>query len=327
MLAVFVLPSNILRCIITAMNETKPKTTPRDFFLNLLSIVTLYFSATSLGILVVQFINILVPDVLDKVGYGGDPYMAMRFPVASLLVVFPVYVWSARFLEKEHAKTPEKKGVAIHKWLVYLTLFIAALVIIGDLVALVLRFLDGEVTTRFVLKVVAILLIAASVFYYYLAGLRDKKNNFLKFFKFGIVTLVGIVVLSSFFVAGSPAEQKDRRLDSRRVEDLQFIQSEVTYYWQGKNALPENLSLVNDDLRGVRVPVDPETGESYSYRVVEDKVFEICATFLTDSSEYLTEPAYYPYESGSWGHGTGEVCFERTIDPDLHGDRSKPLPL
>src|SRR3990167_5166225 len=101
MLAVFVLPSNILRCIITAMNETKPKTTPRDFFLNLLSIVTLYFSAISLSILLVQYVNIFVPDVLDKIGYGGDPYSAMRFPVASLFVVFPVYVWTARFLERE----------------------------------------------------------------------------------------------------------------------------------------------------------------------------------------------------------------------------------
>ena len=101
------------------MDNNKPKTTPRDFFLNLLSIVTLYFSAISLSILLVQYVNIFVPDVLDKIGYGGDPYSAMRFPVASLFVVFPVYVWTARFLEREHAKTPEKKSIAIHKWLIH----------------------------------------------------------------------------------------------------------------------------------------------------------------------------------------------------------------
>ncbi len=314
-------------CIIMVMNDNKPKTTPRDFFLNLLSIVTLYFSATSFGILLVQYVNIFVPDVLDKIGYGGDPYSAMRFPVASLFVVFPVYVFSARFLEKEHVKTPEKKSIAIHKWLVYLTLFIAALVIIGDLVALVLKFLDGEITTRFILKVFAILLIAGSIFYYYLAGLRDRKSKFISAFKYGVMSVVAASVLASFFVIGSPAAQKERRIDTRRVEDLRLIQSEVAYYWQNKKALPESISLLNDDLRGVSVPVDPETGEAYKYRVVRDEVFELCAKFSTDSSLYVTESAYYPYESGNWDHGVGEVCFERTIDPDFYSNTAKTLPL
>lgn len=314
-------------CIIMVMNELKPKTTPRDFFINLLSIVTLYFSATSLGILAVQYINILVPDVLDRVGYAIDPYAAMKFPIASLFVVFPVYVLTARFLEKEHSKNPEKKNISIHKWLVYLTLFIAALVIIGDLVALVLRFLDGEITTRFVLKVFAILLIAGSVFYYYMAGLRDKKGRFVSGFKYGVVAVVAFAVLSSFFVVGSPGAQKDRRLDIRRVEDLRTIQYEVSYYWQNKKALPTDLSVLNDPLRGVVVPVDPETGKAYKYKTLENEVFELCATFSTDSNEYVTEPAYYPYEGGNWDHGTGEVCFERTIDPDFYRNESKPLPL
>ncbi len=309
------------------MDNNKPKTTPRDFFLNLLSIVTLYFSAISLSILLIQYVNIFVPDVLDKIGYGGDPYSAMRFPVASLFVVFPVYVWTARFLEREHAKTPEKKSIAIHKWLVYLTLFIAALVIIGDLVALVLKFLDGEITTRFVLKVFAVLLIAGAIFYYYLAGLRDKKSAFISAFKYGVVSVVAVAVLSSFFVIGSPSEQKDRRLDTRRVEDLRVIQSEVAYYWQNKQTLPADLNELNDPLRGVNIPSDPSTGVLYPYRAIDDMTFEVCATFTTDSSVYVTEPAYYPYEGGDWGHGVGEVCFERTIDPDFYKDATRPLPL
>ena len=303
------------------MDENKPKSTPRDFFLNLLSTVALYFSATSFGILIFQYINILVPDVLDKVGYGGDPYTAMRFPVASLFILFPVYVWSAWFLEKEFKKFPERREVSIRRWLVYLTLFVAALAIIGDLVALVYTFLNGEVSARFALKVLTILLIAGSVFYYYLSSLRKMENKFLKIFVYGVIAVVSVSVIASFVVAGSPSAQKDRRLDERRVSDLANIQNEVVNFWVSKGALPANLSDLSDDVRGVIVPTDPETeetGASYTYRILSDLSFELCATFSSDSVGRLVETPYYPYIGGNWDHRIGEVCFERTIDPDFY---------
>jgi len=316
-----------LRCIIIVMAKSKPKSTPRDFFLNLLSIVALYFSATSFGFLVFQYVNIFVPDVLDAVKYAGDTYGVIRFPVASLFIIFPVYVWTAWFLEKEHKKNPEKKEIAIHRWLVYLTLFVAALAIIGDLVALVFTFLNGEITTRFVLKVLTILLIAGSIFYYYLSGLRGGRDEFMKFFKYGVISVVSVAVLASFFVVGSPSEQKNRRLDDRRVSDLQYIQSEIVSFWQGKDRLPDELSELEDDLRGVVVPTDPETGEGYVYNILGDESFELCATFSTDSEGRTSEAFYYPYGSGNWDHGTGRVCFERTIDPDFYEDAVKPIAL
>ena len=308
------------------MEDTKPKSTPKDFFLNLLSIVALYFSATSFGMLVFQYINILVPDVLDKVGYSGNPYTAMIFPVASLFILFPVYVWSTWFLEKEFRKSPERKEVSIRRWLVYLTLFVAALAIIGDLVALVFTFLNGEVSTRFILKVLTILLVAGSVLYYYLSGLRGRKDKFMKVFIYGVITVVSLSVLASFVIAGSPSEQKDRRLDERRVSDLGYIKSQIEVFWVSKEALPEKLLDLNDDTRGVSVPIDPETGENYDYRILGDLKFELCATFSSDSTGDLVETGYYPYDDGNWDHGIGKVCFERTIDPDFYKNTQIPLP-
>lgn len=312
-------------CIIMVVPDKKPKTTPRDFFLNLLSIVALYWTATSFGILIFQYINILVPDVLDVTRYGGDIYGAIRFPVASLFIIFPVYVWSAWFLEKEYKKAPHKREISIHRWLVYLTLFIAALAIIGDLVALVFRFLEGEITTRFILKALTMFLIAGSVFYYYLSGLRKQKDKFMKIFRYGVIAIVSVSVLMSFFVVGSPAEQKNRRLDTKRVSDLQYLQSEIVNFWQGKDRLPDGLSELEDDLRGIRIPLDPETGTQYAYNIVGEEVFELCATFGTDSDGSSVEPLYYPYSDGSWEHGIGRVCFERTIDPDFFEDMPKPV--
>jgi len=308
------------------MADKKVKTTPKDFFLNLLSVVALYWAATSLGVLVFQYINILVPDVLDVTRYGGDIYGAIRFPVASLFIIFPVYAWTVWFLEKEYKKTPKKREVAIRRWLIYLTLFVAAVAIIGDLVALVFTYLEGEITARFVLKALTIFLIAGSIFYYYIAGLREQKDEFMKLFKYGVVAVVSIAVIASFFVVGSPAEQKDRRLDERRISDLQFLQSEVVIFWQSKDRLPDELGELEDDLRGVVVPSDPETGAQYVYNILGNEVFELCATFSTNSEDALGESLRYPYYEGGWDHSAGRACFERAIDPDFYEGEPKPLP-
>lgn len=160
--------------------KVKIKTSPKDFFLNLLSIVALYTSATSFTVAVFQYINLAFPDILE----GGQSYWAaqsartaIRFALSSLIVVFPVYVWVNWFLNKSYAKEPEKRKLRIRRWLIYFTLFAAALIIIGDLVALVNKLLGGEFTIRFILKVLTVFFVAGSVFYYYLSDLRKHKTE------------------------------------------------------------------------------------------------------------------------------------------------------
>ena len=158
--------------------EQRSKTTAKDFFLHLLSIVTLYGSAVAFLILIFQYVNILLPDKL----HGGiyqvfGARATARGALATLIVVFPVYVWSTWFLGKMYAKIPEKRGLWVRRWLIYFTLFVAALIIIGDLVTLVRSLLEGEITTRFILKVVAVLFVAASVFGYYLTDIRKDKSE------------------------------------------------------------------------------------------------------------------------------------------------------
>jgi len=311
------------------MSDGRAKTTPRDFFLNLLSIIALYISATSFGALVFQYINIFVPDVLDIGRYGLDPYSAMRFPIAALFVLFPVYVWSAKFLRKEYEEHPEKRTVSIRKWLVYFTLFVAAVVIIGDLVSLVFKFLDGEITTRFILKVLSVFLIAGSVFYYYFLSLRNFKDKWLKLFTNAVIFIVSVTVLGSFFVMGSPATQRERRLDERRAIDLQYLQSEIIVFWQNKDVLPATLDELENDIRGVRIPVDPETSEPYKYNVLDTETFELCGTFRTEfDADQTKERQIYPYYV-DWSHGVGEFCFERVIDKEFYdsGEVFIPKPV
>ncbi|MDP3792277.1 MAG: DUF5671 domain-containing protein [bacterium] len=316
---------------------TKSINLPRDVFLHLLAIITLVVSAVSFGIIIFECININFPDVVSDQYFSRSGYLSsMRSALATLVIVFPVFLWVSWFLGKDVDKNPEKKDLKIRKWLLYFTLFVAALVIIGDLVALIRSFLEGELSQRFILKVFSILFIAGSVFVHYLSELRDNKYPFIKIFDWAVVLIVVIVVGLGFFVAGTPQSQRLVRLDERRVSDLQNIQWQIVNYWQRKEVLPETLDDLTDPIGGFVLPVDPETGEQYEYSAMGELRFSLCANFSTSSNGAdsrikfeSTRPmpvvpaAIYgkphPDDSNNlWSHDMGRACFERVIDPDLY---------
>lgn len=155
----------------------------------------------------------------------------------------------------------------------------------------------------------------------------------MKYFIYTIIGIVAAAVVAGFFIVGSPKEERLRKLDDLRVQDLQFLQSEILTYWINKEHLPENLDLLKDDIRGIVVPKDRETGEDYSYAVKGPETFELCATFArpnlpkTRLDGNTAKPARAPepfapvydlYSPQNWQHDAGLVCFERTIDKEIY---------
>ena len=65
----------------------------------------------------------------------------------------------------------------MRKWLTYLTLFIGASVLLGDVIALVNGVLKGDPTLRFLLKCLVVGAIAGTAFAYYLADLRQDERE------------------------------------------------------------------------------------------------------------------------------------------------------
>ena len=78
---------------------------------------------------------------------------------------------------RETRLDPSKRASKVSRQLTYLTLFIAAAVLVGDVTSLVYSLLGGELTTRFVLKVSTIAVIAGAVFGYYLRDLRLEEEE------------------------------------------------------------------------------------------------------------------------------------------------------
>jgi hypothetical protein len=302
---------------------------PRDTFLYLLAVITLVVVATGFGMAVFSYIDFYFPDpATDYYGSVSSYEWLIIRAMAMLIVVFPAFFWVSRFLKRDVDTHPEKKELKIRKWLLNLTLFAAALMIIGDFIAVINSFLTGELTMRFVLKALAMFFISGSIFYYYLAQLKEKNVKWLDLFSWVIVAIVVLTVAWGFAVIGSPFQQRNKRFDERRVQDLQIMQNYITNYWQNKERLPVSLSDLEDPLLGIVIPVDPETGGLYEYRVTDDLIFELCAMFSTES-KYGQGAVPEMYSRGSqnysWQHGVGRICFERTIDPDFF-EKGKAVP-
>ena len=143
----------------------------RETFMYVVMFATLIVSAYSLGNLIFELINRAFPDPAQQT-FGGSTLQAIRWSLASVIVAFPIFLYVAWLVDKEVRAHPLKRASRIRKQLTYVTLFIASCVLIGDVITVVYNFLGGELTLRFLLKVVTVGAIAGSVFGYYLHDLR-----------------------------------------------------------------------------------------------------------------------------------------------------------
>lgn len=146
----------------------------REAFEYLVLFATLYFSAWHLGSLLFDLIDHAFPDPAMGGGWLGRD--SMRFSTAAVLIAFPVFAWMAARVSRAVARQPIKRLSPVRRWLTYLTLFVAAAVLVGDMTALVYNVLGGETSTRFFLKVLVVAAIAGTVFGWYLWDLRREED-------------------------------------------------------------------------------------------------------------------------------------------------------
>ncbi|MEK7107181.1 MAG: DUF5671 domain-containing protein, partial [Patescibacteria group bacterium] len=239
----------------------KPKVTPKDFFLWAGAMVALYVSVFSFISLLFEYINHAYPDPLNY-NYV-DPYSGgMRFAIASLIVLFPVFLVLMRLIRRDIARIPEKRDLWVRRWALFLTVFAAGAAVIIDLITLINYFLGGDLTTPFVLKVLVVLLVAGGAFLHFLADVRGYWVQFPEYANrvgYAVAVLAIVAIVSGFFIMGTPSEIRMYRFDDQKANDLTSIQWQIVNYWQQKEKLPAALSDLNDSISGFVVPVDKQS--------------------------------------------------------------------
>jgi Domain of unknown function (DUF5671) len=155
----------------------RPYLDAREAFMYLLMFSTLYMSAYHLGSLFFDIIDTAFPDPADPSSSGQYGRLSMRWSIASLIVAFPVFLYTSWLVARDLAADPNKRHSKVRRWLTYLTLFVASTVLVGDVISLVYNLLGGEITTRFLLKVLIVAFIAGTIFWYYLSDIRTTEDT------------------------------------------------------------------------------------------------------------------------------------------------------
>ena len=124
-----------------------------------------------------------------------------------------------------------------------------------------------------------------------------------------VIAVVAASVVGGLVLIGPPREQRIRRLDARRVFDLQGIARALDLYWTRNKALPTDLGTLAKEGGWDVAARDPESGLAYPYRVTGEKSFELCATFGMGLPEQSLVPMESTTRVGMWAHGRGAHCF------------------
>lgn len=344
----------VIHFIINRNNTMETKTKAIDIFVYLGIFISLVVSVTNIISILFTAIERRFTDVLE-VGryvdiYGSD----MRMAIASLVVMFPIYLGLSMFVSRDIKKYLYKRDLFIRRAFIYTTLFVTVCTLLGSLVATIYYYLGGELTIRFGLKALSVFVIAGAVCGYYVYALRRDYTKTTQAPNI-IAAVSAILVLAalvwSISIIGTPAEMRLKRIDDARLSDVSRIQQEVFNHFQTTDKLPTTLAELDDAFQGYVVPKDPVTGESYVYRVVQQPIvrrntalntkelttpaiFEICATFATErtyndrGTPVMTDKMYsvsnYYYAGDTspfWNHGVGETCFHRMITSDMYYGR------
>lgn len=310
--------------------ETKPalpatNATPKHVFLHLLMIAMLYISVVAIITLAFQYINHIFFD--PAFSQRLSIFSGIRWSSSALIVAFPVLVYISYLLGKDMRATPALRFMKTRRWLLYFTQFATALTIIIDLMVLIYEFYGGEITPRFILKVVVVLIVAAIVLGYYRWELHreTEESNIPKIAAIVIGVALVASIVSGFFIAGTPAEQRAVRLDEQRINDLWSVQSSILSFAQTKATLPKTMETLT--AWSGELPNDPDTDQAYVYTKTSATTFELCATFGSDQTTEESLSYYgttYPEKIGlvstqlvggsSWKHPEGYYCFPREVE-------------
>ena len=294
--------------------------TAKNFALQLGSLISLYISIGSLITLLLSVITIIYPDQASYYWEQESASASIRIAIAILIVFFPTYILLTRLVNNIR-RIEHGVYLTLTKWLIYLSLLVGGGVLLGDLVAVIMSFLNGELSIRFVLKALTILLVVTTAFLYYLADARGywqtHEKESIRYAMVVAVCVIGAIVFG-FLHTQSPAEVRAINLDRNQITDLQNIQSHIESYSALNGTLP--LSL-NDAFNGLAVPTAPDTRNAYTYTKKSSSSFSLCAEFaypsITSTEVYATPVMKEPYaikNPNNWDYSAGIWCFERALN-------------
>jgi hypothetical protein len=283
----------------------------------MLSLVSLAFTATCVGVVVFQIINKLIPDAVNFYQGRFEPD-ALKFSIAAIIIAAPIYYLTSWQINKSLRSGALLKDAAVRRWLTYFILFVASVTMIGWFIRTIYNFLDGEMTVKFILKAVTAIFIAAAVFSYYFFDIRrdkvEEKDRIIKIYFYASLALVLVVLASAFAFSPSPTETRGKKQDNETLNRFSMIDGALNSFYSEKKKLPESLKELVSDRKFLaeRYINDAVSGEEFGYKVLTDKKsYELCATFKF--SNRTDDGLMDEYLKDRWPHDAGYQCVNQGV--------------
>jgi len=132
-----------------------------------LNFIMLGFWAVALGQIFYRLIGFWIPDPAVE-RYYGSLRDDIAWQAATVIVAFPVFLYVHSLIQRELRSRTDLYYSGIRRWLTYLALVIAAIVLLCDAAWVIEALIRGELTLRFILESVVLLVLGGGVFLYYL---------------------------------------------------------------------------------------------------------------------------------------------------------------
>jgi hypothetical protein len=120
-----------------------------------------------------DLISLWLPDPLQDNG-GMWVHQSMRWSIATLIVTLPLFVWLNRRADNQVAMDPAAARAPLRRKFGAVTLFLAALSLLGAAVSVVYAGLTGVVTAQFLAKTGLVVSVAGLVIAYFRSYLAQE---------------------------------------------------------------------------------------------------------------------------------------------------------
>jgi len=152
----------------------RPFVSAREAFVYGLMFLALAMTAWHITTLGFELINLWLPDVTDRTNrYNAD---SVRWSISILVVFFPLFLIMNARAQRATREDAGRRRSAVRKWFGYVTLFLAAVALLGDLIAVIYALLNGDLTARFVAKATLVALTAGLIFLYFRSEVEEASD-------------------------------------------------------------------------------------------------------------------------------------------------------
>ncbi len=154
-----------------------PVTFAKESYLYLMQMLSYIISSVAFLILWFQYLNVWMPDAVSDTYMITNAKELIRTGMSMLIVALPIFFLVSSSVRKTEAETADAPRNATKQGMLYLGAFAATIAASITLMVTVYQGLSGEATVRFLLKVLAILLVCGVTGFLARYELRSEKTR------------------------------------------------------------------------------------------------------------------------------------------------------